>query len=191
MPHALQRTRKAQSRSGRYKAWSILLLVRDGAALAIAKTIVTSSQVFAATVTPDYVPVVANTTAAEPGLLLLGSHYQQQDYAGTALGALRITKQPARSQSVVIFFRRRTKRAVTREGFAAVGFVSALTGHRYHDRPMREWFISEPQECLAVSAHDVQMVLDYLGTRGDLNTDRVGMVAEGSGGRHWDSGFGG
>ena len=27
------------------------------------------------------------------------------------------------------------QRAVTREGFAAVGFVSALTGHRYHDRP--------------------------------------------------------
>src|SRR5689334_23709627 len=36
--------------------------------------------------------------------------------------------------------------AVTKDGFAAVGFVSALTGHRYHDRPMREWFISELQE---------------------------------------------
>jgi hypothetical protein len=71
--------------------------------------------------------------------------------------------------------------AVTKKGFAAVGFVSALTGHRYHDRPMREWFISELQECLAVSAHDVQMVLDYLATRGDLDMDRVGMFAEGSG----------
>ncbi len=68
---------------------------------------------------------------------------------------------------------------VTKDGFAAVGFVSALTGHRYHDRPMREWFISELQEGLATSAHDVQMVLDYLAQRGDLDTTRVGMYAQG------------
>ena len=71
--------------------------------------------------------------------------------------------------------------AVTKDGFAAVGFVSALTGHRYHDRPMREWFISELQECLATSAHDVQMVLDYLATRGDLDMTRVGLFTQGSG----------
>jgi hypothetical protein len=71
--------------------------------------------------------------------------------------------------------------SVTKDGFAAVGFVSALTGHRYHDRPMKEWFISELQECLATSAHDVQMVLDYLGTRDDLDTGRVGMFTQGSG----------
>lgn len=70
--------------------------------------------------------------------------------------------------------------AVTKDGFAAVGFVSALTGHRYHDRPMREWFVSELQECLATSAHDVQMVLDYLATRGDLDMSRVGMFTQGS-----------
>lgn len=73
------------------------------------------------------------------------------------------------------------QRSVTKEGFAAVGFVSALTGHRYHDRPMREWFVSDLQECLAVSAHDVQMVLDYLSTRGDLDMNRVGMFTQGSG----------
>ena len=71
--------------------------------------------------------------------------------------------------------------AVTKDGFAAVGFVSALTGHRYHDRPMREWFVSDLQECLATSAHDVQMILDYLATRGDLDMSRVGMFAQGSG----------
>jgi hypothetical protein len=71
--------------------------------------------------------------------------------------------------------------AVTKDGFAAVGFVSALTGHRYHDRPMREWFLSELQECLATSAHDVQMILDYLATRGDLDMNRVGMFTQGSG----------
>src|SRR4030081_2208843 len=73
------------------------------------------------------------------------------------------------------------QKAVTKDGFAAVGFVSALTGHRYHDRPMREWFISELQECLASSAHDVQMVLDYLAIRDDLDMSRVGMFTQGSG----------
>jgi len=73
------------------------------------------------------------------------------------------------------------QRAVTKDGFAAVGFVSALTGHRYHDRPLKEWFLSDLQECLAVSAHDVQMVLNYLATRDDLDMDHVGMLAEGSG----------
>jgi len=75
----------------------------------------------------------------------------------------------------------RFQQKVTKDGFAAVGFVSALTGHRYHDRPMREWFLSELQECLATSAHDVQMVLDYLATRDDLDMTRVGMFAQGSG----------
>ena len=70
---------------------------------------------------------------------------------------------------------------VTRDGFAAVGFVSALTGHRYHDRPLKQWFLSELQESLATSAHDVQMVLNYLATRDDLDMNRVGMFAQGSG----------
>lgn len=73
------------------------------------------------------------------------------------------------------------QKAVTKDGFAAVGFVSALTGHRYHDRPMREWFLSELPESLATSAHDVQLILDYLDTRGDLDMSRVGMFAQGSG----------
>ena len=73
------------------------------------------------------------------------------------------------------------QKKVTKDGFAAVGFVSALTGHRYHDRPMREWFVSELQECLATSAHDVQMVLTYLASRDDLDMNRVGMFAQGSG----------
>jgi len=71
---------------------------------------------------------------------------------------------------------------VTKDGFAAIGFVSALTGHRYQDRPMKEWFISELQEALATSVHDVQMVLNYLGTRDDLDMSRVGMFGAGSGG---------
>jgi hypothetical protein len=73
------------------------------------------------------------------------------------------------------------QQALTKDGFAAVGFVSALTGHRYHDRPMKEWFLSELQESLATSAHDVQMVLNYLAARGDLDMSRVGMFGQGSG----------
>jgi hypothetical protein len=73
------------------------------------------------------------------------------------------------------------QKAVTKEGFAAVGFVTALTGHRYHDRPWKEWFVSELQESLAVSAHDVQMVLNFLASRDDLDMNRVGIFAEGSG----------
>ena len=73
------------------------------------------------------------------------------------------------------------QKKVTKDGFAAVGFVTALTGHRYHDRPMKEWFLSELQECLATSAHDVQMVLNYLEQRGDLDMAHVGIYAQGSG----------
>jgi hypothetical protein len=80
-----------------------------------------------------------------------------------------------------IFKNEAWQKAATKDGFAAVGFMTALTGHRYHDRGTKEWFVSELQECLSVSAHDVQMVLNYLSQRGDLDTDRVGVVGEGSG----------
>jgi hypothetical protein len=70
---------------------------------------------------------------------------------------------------------------VTRNGFAAIGFVSALTGHRYTNRPMKQWFVSELQEALGSSVHDVQMILNYLATRDDLDMSRIGMFGVGSG----------
>jgi len=73
-------------------------------------------------------------------------------------------------------------RLVTKSGFAAVGFVAAMDGHRYHDRPMRQWFVSELQEAVVKSVHDVQMVLNYLSTRSDLDLNRIGMFGQGSGG---------
>lgn len=73
-------------------------------------------------------------------------------------------------------------RLLIRNGTAAIGFVSALTGHRYHDRPMKEWFISELEESVGTSVHDVQMILNYLAARGDIDTDRIGMFGDGSGG---------
>jgi pimeloyl-ACP methyl ester carboxylesterase len=70
---------------------------------------------------------------------------------------------------------------LTQDGFAAAGFVSALTGQRYHSRGMKEWFISELQESIGSSVHDVQMILNYLAGRGDVDTTRAGMFGEGSG----------
>jgi hypothetical protein len=70
---------------------------------------------------------------------------------------------------------------VTRDGFAAIGFVSALGEQRFHDRPMRQTFVSELQESLATTSHDVQMILNFLQGRGDLDMNRVGMWADGSG----------
>ena len=57
-----------------------------------------------------------------------------------------------------------------------------MDGHRYHDRPMRQWFVSELQEAVVKSVHDVQMILNYLSTRGDLDLNRIGMFGQGSGG---------
>jgi hypothetical protein len=72
------------------------------------------------------------------------------------------------------------KRA-TAEGFAAVGFVSALTDYRFKNRPMRQWFVSELAESLGSSVHDVQLILNYLADRSDLDMDHVGMFGMGSG----------
>jgi hypothetical protein len=72
------------------------------------------------------------------------------------------------------------KRASADE-FVAVGFVSALSDYRYRNRPMKEWFVSELRESLGSSVHDVQLILNYLADRGDLDMDHVGMFGMGSG----------
>lgn len=70
---------------------------------------------------------------------------------------------------------------ITRSGCAAVGFESALSADRFQMRPMHQWFVSELPESMAESAHDVQMVMNYLGTRGDLDLTHIGMFGQGSG----------
>ncbi len=68
-------------------------------------------------------------------------------------------------------------------GFAVVGFPSALSLARIRaPRPLKQWFVSQLQEALASSTHDVQMALNYLETRGDLDINRVGVFGQGSGG---------
>ncbi len=71
---------------------------------------------------------------------------------------------------------------LTQGGVAAAGFVSALTGQRYHNRPMKQWFISELPEAMADSVEDVHMMLNFLAAKGDVDMTRVGMFGEGSGG---------
>jgi acetyl esterase/lipase len=73
-------------------------------------------------------------------------------------------------------------RLLVKNGYAAVGFVPNLSGQRYHNRPMKEWYVSELQETLATSTHDIQMILNYLETRGDVDMSRVGIFGQGSGG---------
>jgi cephalosporin-C deacetylase-like acetyl esterase len=67
------------------------------------------------------------------------------------------------------------------DGFAAVGFTSALSTNRFHGRPMKQWFVSELQESLGGSVHDVQLILNYLAARGDMDMNHVGMFGMGSG----------
>jgi hypothetical protein len=70
----------------------------------------------------------------------------------------------------------------TRGGTAAIGFISALSASRFHDRPLEQWFVSELQESLGSSVHDVKFILDYLAQRGDIDMDRIGMFGQASGG---------
>ncbi len=69
----------------------------------------------------------------------------------------------------------------TANGVAAIGFVSALSAQRFHDRPMKQWFVSELQESIGSTVHDVKFLLDYLASRGDIDMDRIGMFGQGSG----------
>ena len=67
------------------------------------------------------------------------------------------------------------------DGFAAVGLVSALADYRFRNRPMKQWFVSELPESLGSSVHDVQLILNYLAARGDMDMEHVGMFGMGSG----------
>jgi len=67
-------------------------------------------------------------------------------------------------------------------GAAAVGFVSNRTGYRAEHHPFKEWFVRVLPESLATTVHDVQLILNYLATRGDLDMSRVGIFGQGSGG---------
>jgi hypothetical protein len=71
---------------------------------------------------------------------------------------------------------------MTSDGFAAVGFLSAYTGDRLDMRSPSATFFTDFRESLVSTVHDIQMILDYLATRDDLDMNRVGMYGQGSGG---------
>jgi len=80
------------------------------------------------------------------------------------------------------FLHRQFCATLAARGFAAVGFQTALTGPRYHDRPLKKWFVSELPESIGASVHDVQLMIDYLETRDDLDASHIGIFGQGSGG---------
>jgi len=79
-------------RNGTYPAWSLERLVSNSTGLTNAKTLVKASQAFVVTSVPDYIPATKTVAGGitDPGLLLVRSHYQQYDGAGTALGAVPV-----------------------------------------------------------------------------------------------------
>ena len=104
-----------------------------------------------------------------------------------------IVKPPnAKNPPVVLFLDRYSRNLDTyrdntlckylvKNGTAAVGFESAHAGYRGERGSLNQWFVSVLPESLTESVHDVQLILDYLTHRGDLDMTRVGMFAEGSG----------
>jgi dienelactone hydrolase len=70
---------------------------------------------------------------------------------------------------------------LTRRAVAAVGFPLMLSQERFYDRGVTQWFVSDLQEALATSAHDVQMVINYLSSRRDVDASRIGIYGQGSG----------
>jgi hypothetical protein len=88
---------------------------------------------------------------------------------------------PSFPQDMELFQKNEWDEAAVRGGYAVVGFIGNVTGHRTRYRVLKEWFVSEMPEALTSTTHDVQMILDWLSTRGDLDMNRVGMFGNGSG----------
>jgi len=71
---------------------------------------------------------------------------------------------------------------VAGRGYAAIGLVSAYTGHRMLNHPLSEDFFNQLPVSLVASVHDVQMILNYLESRNEFDMSRVAMFGQGSGG---------
>lgn len=69
-------------RNGSYRSWSIVRLVSNGSALTNVEKLVTGAQTYAVNVVPDYVPALkVGGNPADPGLMLLRSHYTREGIA--------------------------------------------------------------------------------------------------------------
>lgn len=76
-------------RDGSYRAWSIIRAVGYASSITNLKALVKGAQVSLVDDVPDFVPAVktVGTSATDPGLLIVRSHLQQYDGAGTLIGA--------------------------------------------------------------------------------------------------------
>jgi hypothetical protein len=79
-------------RNGTYSAWTTIRVVSNGTPLKNAEALVKVAQAFVVTSVPDFVPFVKTTAGgiADPGLLLVRSHYQEYDGGGNLIGAAPI-----------------------------------------------------------------------------------------------------
>jgi len=79
-------------RSGAYNWWSIIRVISYSSAAAAVKNLVKGAQVAAVDDVPDFIPAVKTVAKSQtdPGLLIVRSHYQEYDGAGTLLGAAPI-----------------------------------------------------------------------------------------------------
>ena len=137
-------------------------------------------------------PPVPGEKDNTPGKSFIRELYQINWRPGDPLDLYVVRPRGVEKPPVVIYlydYRNDTQRfkddgwctRVTEGRVAAIGFVSAFAPSRFHDRPMKQWFVSELPEALATSTHDVRMIINYLETRDDLDTHQIGMLGEGSG----------
>ncbi len=76
-------------RSGAYNWWSIIRVISYAGARTAVTNLVKGAQVAAVDDVPDFVPAVKTVgkTQTDPGLVIVRSHYQEYDGAGTLIGA--------------------------------------------------------------------------------------------------------
>ncbi len=87
-------------RNGSYKAWTVIRVAAynsPAATLTNLKNLVKGAQVSFVDDVPDMVPAVktVGTSATDPGLLLVRSHFQQYDGSGVTIGAAPVNKPTA------------------------------------------------------------------------------------------------
>lgn len=82
-------------RNGSYNWWSVVRVISYASAKAAVATLVKGAQVAAVDAVPDFVPAVKTVgkTQTDPGLLIVRSHYQEYDGAGTLIGAAPVNAE--------------------------------------------------------------------------------------------------
>ncbi len=81
-------------RNGSYTWWSIIRVISYASAKTAVANLVKGAQKAAVDAVPDFVPAVktVGVTQTDPGLLIVRSHYQEYDGAGTLIGAAPVNE---------------------------------------------------------------------------------------------------